>query len=47
MGMPVPELLARMTSTELAEWMAYFLLGSAEEGEQEMRAQIAELKGQK
>jgi hypothetical protein len=37
-------MLAQMTSAELAEWMAYFMLGEAEGRQRDQQKEIADLK---
>lgn len=44
--MPVRYMLARMTSRELGEWMAYFMLEEAEQTAHKGKSEIAQLKGQ-
>jgi hypothetical protein len=41
----VAELLQRITSAELAEWMAYYLLQDAEPRQAKAKSEISRLKG--
>jgi len=45
LGCTVRELLVRITSAELAEWMAYYLLQDAEPRQKKARSQIEQMKG--